>query len=160
MFAFHAGHLPTQQAKVVQSWKGVARVIHTATVQSAAEKATLTAENKALKSRRRELEAQTHDLQCIVVAAVAERDQLTLTLQEVGGGTLRQTIGRSTTTNDNKDVARDAPHPPAPGLAYQSFVQSPPRPFSSSLVLPSKFSLSLVVVELPMVCPGVPPPTF
>ena len=66
MFAFHAGHLPTQQAKVVQSWKGVARVIHTATVQSAAEKATLTAENKALKSRRRELEAQTHDLQCIV----------------------------------------------------------------------------------------------
>ena len=51
------GHLRTQQAKIVQSWKGVASAMHTATVQSVAENATLTAENTALKSRKRELEA-------------------------------------------------------------------------------------------------------
>ena len=38
----------------------------------------MNAENTALKSRKRDLEAQGHDLQCIVVAAVAERDQLAL----------------------------------------------------------------------------------
>ena len=78
MFVFHAWSLAHPHAKVVQSWKGVASAMHTATVQSAAENATLTAETKALKSRKRELEAQAHDLQCIVVAAVAERDQLAL----------------------------------------------------------------------------------
>ena len=72
------GHLPTQQAKIVRTWKGVASALYTATVQSAAENAALNAENTALKSRKRDLEAQGHDLQCIVVAAVAERDQLAL----------------------------------------------------------------------------------
>ena len=75
---FTPGHLCAQQAKIVRTWKGVASAMHTATVQSAAENAALTAENTALKSRKRQLEAQDHDLQCIVVAAVAERDQLAL----------------------------------------------------------------------------------
>ena len=99
MFVFHAWSLAHPQAKVVQSWKGVASAMHTATVQSVAENATLTAENTALKSRKRELEAQAHDLQCIVVAAVAERDQLPLKHKALAGrAQLRQpprcTVGR------------------------------------------------------------------